>query len=159
MAQISSIGSGVYTSMDYLASTVALTESALETAFAVTSAALPVADVREFPTFGTPANIVNVPVYGQSTSLQVSAQADAPSLEITLNYVPSTHAALEALRVAGTQHTFRISLQNDSAGTDVSSFYFNGSVASFTITPSLSDSNQATMTLALTSDFVGPFGN
>ena len=111
------------------------------------------------PTFGTPANIVNVPVYGQSTSLQVSAQADAPSLEITLNYVPSTHAALEALRVAGTQHTFRISLQNDSAGTDVSSFYFNGSVASFTITPSLSDSNQATMTLALTSDFVGPFGN
>ena len=135
MAQISSIGSGVYTSMDYLASTVALDETTVEAAFAVTDAALPVSNVREFPTFGTPANIVNVPVYGSPTSLQVSAQADAPTLEITLNYVPNAavgpHTALEALRAAGTVHTFRISLQNEQSGTDISSFYFNASCCIF----------------------------
>ena len=161
MANISSIGSGVYTSMAYLtAGTTSLTAAAadINTAF-VSTDITNVTDVREFPTFGTPANIVNVPVYGQSISSQVTAQADAPTLEITLNYVPETHKTLEALRTSGVNHTWRIALQNDQVNTDQTFFYFNASVASFTVTPSLSDSNQATMTLALQSDFVGPIAN
>jgi hypothetical protein len=50
---------------------------------------LTVGNVREFPAVGAPANIVNVPVFGQRTSQTVGGQADAPSLEVTINYIPS----------------------------------------------------------------------
>lgn len=45
--------------------------------------------VKEFPAMGTPANIVNVPIYGRKNSLQIQGQADSPTMEITVNYVPS----------------------------------------------------------------------
>ena len=46
-------------------------------------------NVREFPQVGTPANIVQVPVFGQRQASTVQGQADAPSLEVTVNYIPS----------------------------------------------------------------------
>jgi hypothetical protein len=45
--------------------------------------------VKEFPAIGTPANIVKVPNYGRKSSLQIQGQADSPTMELTLNYVPS----------------------------------------------------------------------
>lgn len=45
--------------------------------------------VKEFPAMGTPANIVNVPIYGRKNSLQIQGQADSPTMELTLNYVPN----------------------------------------------------------------------
>jgi hypothetical protein len=43
--------------------------------------------VKEFPSIGTPANIVKVPNYGKKNSLQIQGQADAPTMELTVNYV------------------------------------------------------------------------
>ena len=122
-----------------------------------------VGNIREFPSLGTPANIVNVPVYGQSISSQVGGQADAPTLSFTLNYVPSVHAALDELRRDGTTQAWRVRLAAAEQGARGNSFdiyddfYFRGSVVSFEITPSLSDSNQATITVNITGDFAGPF--
>ena len=122
-----------------------------------------VGNIREFPSLGTPANIVNVPVYGQSISSQVGGQADAPTLEFTLNYVPEVHAALDALRRSGQFQAWRVRLASAEFGIRGNSFdifddfYFRGAVVSFEITPSLSDSNQATITLNISGDFAGPF--
>lgn len=44
-------------------------------------------NVREFPAIGAQPNIVNVPVFGQKQSQTVGGQSDAPTLEITVNYV------------------------------------------------------------------------
>lgn len=92
MAHISSLGAGIYSYLDiYSGATTPATENAAGYAalFATANAAdidrMP--SVREFPSIGTPANIVNVPVYGQATSSQVQGQSDAPTLEITVNYV------------------------------------------------------------------------
>jgi len=127
-----------------------------------------VGDLREFPSLGTPANIVNVPVYGQAQSQQVGGQSDAPTLEFTLNYNPAEHAVLDTLRRAGTQVTWRVRLSDVDgvqSDTDVPSdsdllyndIYFNGRVESFEITPSLSDSMQATFSVSCQSDFEGPY--
>jgi hypothetical protein len=51
--------------------------------------------VKEFPAMGTPANIVNVPIYGRKNSLQIQGQADSPTMEITVNYVPNMWAGGE----------------------------------------------------------------
>jgi hypothetical protein len=48
--------------------------------------------VKEFPAIGTPANIVKVPNYGKKNSLQIQGQADSPTMELTLNYVPALWA-------------------------------------------------------------------
>jgi len=121
-----------------------------------------VGNIREFPSLGTPANIVNVPVYGQSVSAQVSGQSDAPSLEFTLNYIPTEHAALDALRVSGAAVAFRVRLASAEAGLRANAgaafddFYFKGTVASMEITPALNDSTQATLALTINTDFFGP---
>lgn len=48
--------------------------------------------IKEFPAMGTPANIVKVPVYGKKNSVQIQGQADAPTMELTLNYIPALWA-------------------------------------------------------------------
>ena len=106
---------------------------------------------------------MNVPVYGQSISSQVGGQADAPTLSFTLNYVPSVHAALDNLRLSDAVQAWRVRLAAAEQGARgnvydlYDDFYFRGSVVSFEITPSLSDSNQATITVNITGDFAGPF--
>ena len=69
-----------------------------------------ITNVREFPSMGTPPNIVNVPVYGQATSQQIQGQSDAPSIELTLNYIASDWGTGTRLGDAvgnGTQYVFR----------------------------------------------------
>ena len=181
MALISNIGAGIFTTLSFEESTsnlvtafdaivAATTAADKQTAYAVSSTGLKdefgtgteVKNVREFPAFGAPANIVNVPVYGQSVSSQISGQSDAPTLEFTLNYVPGEAGtiALEGAVADGKTYFFKINLKNSEASTsDNAAFFVQGSLASFTVSPNLTDSNQATLTLTTTSDYIGPLAD
>jgi hypothetical protein len=130
-------------------------------------------NVREFPAMGTPPNIVNVPVYGQSQSQQIQGQADAPSMEITLNYVADdwkAGSALGALIGSGNSCVFRFALANSdplSYSTKVASaglgsvqntlWYFQGKIESLLVTPNLTDANQATIAITLQSKLYGAY--
>jgi len=132
-------------------------------------------NVREFPSVGTPPNIVNVPVYGQSTSQQIQGQADSPSMELQLNFVAEDWAAgtiLGDMVGDGTAYVFRFAmlnaeptaLESDSVGAGAglgsvenSIWYWYGKVEALLINPQLTDSNSATVTLSVQSDFQGAF--
>lgn len=137
-----------------------------------------ITNVREFPALGTPANIVNVPVYGQAISSQVGGQADAPTIEITLNYVASdwqnTANYLGALVGLDTQYSFRFTLLNDiptgsTAATKYAStaaglgtvansiWYWVGRVEALLVNPQLTDAVTATLTLSTQTDFYGAY--
>jgi len=177
MAHISSIGAGVFSAM--AVNTTAITDlstvdtlSELVAKFTTNADFTEIKNVREFPQIGTPANIVNVPVYGQKQSSQVQGQADAPTLELTINYVPSEWTpttALGALVGDGKVYAFQFSLLNakpaglnTTAGTsgvgsvDNSNFYWVGKVEALLVSPNLTDANQATLTLSIIGDFFGP---
>jgi len=133
-----------------------------------------ITNVREFPSIGTPANIVNVPVYGQKTSSQIQGQADAPTLEITLNFVPSLWAKaadyLGSFVGNGKSYYFRLAMLNVDPGTgkyastaaglgtvDNSQWFWIGKIEALSVSPQLTDANQATLTLSAQSDFYGAF--
>lgn len=206
MAHIASIGAGLFSTIMICRATTAsgvdlvsragdYTEAQWNTIFSDHDIASPVAlgtgtptaqpfeiitNLREIPAFGTPANIVNVPVYGQNTSSQIQAQADAPSLEVTLNYVPSLWSSTDANSLNGllnnrTQVLIGITLSNNEitgsgdaaayeratgrpiAAVENSATFFVGRMEALQVTPSLSDTNQATLTLSAQSGFFGPF--
>jgi len=177
MAHITSIGAGIYSAL--AVNTTPITDlSTVDTLSELvgkfTSAVNfeEIRNVREFPQIGTPANIVNVPVYGQKTSSQIQGQADAPTLEMTINYVPSEWAAgtdLGDLVGDGNVYAFQFSLLNAKpAGLNTtagltglgsvanSNFYFVGKVEALLVSPQLTDANQATLTLSVLGDFFGP---
>ena len=175
MAHITSIGAGIYSALAVNTTpitdvTSADTAAELEALFASAGAFSEIKNVREFPQIGTPANIVNVPVYGQKTSSQIQGQADAPTLEMTINYVPSEWASgstLGDLVGDSSVYAFQFSLLNtkpdaltaDAAGLGAvanSNFYFLGKVEALLVSPQLTDANQATLTLSLIGEFVGP---
>jgi hypothetical protein len=188
MAHISSIGASKFTTLDYVLNTAnsdISTAAALndlfisnQTAILATdtatdetpeSAVVHVGNIREFPSLGSPANIVNVPVYGSAVSSQVAGQSDNASLEFSLNYVPSDHYALETIRKAGSRLCFRVRLADADITVDANrivtadnadtfaDFFFFGKIASFEIQPGLTDALQATMSIAIDGDFNGPF--
>lgn len=158
------------------------TAAALGACFASTKYSR-VTNIREFPSIGAPANIINVPQYGQKISSQVQGQADAPTLELTINYVPDSWksgSTLGNLIGDGTQRVFRFTLLNElplgydwlatrpaSAGTCIggndanpvenSSWYFVGRVEALLINPQLTDATTATLTLSTQSDFFGAY--
>ena len=169
MAHISSLGAGIYTYLDIFSGTIpALTDTASEFAalFQTANAAdidrMP--SVREFPSVGTPSNIVNVPVYGQATSSQIQGQADAPSLDVTVNYVPEDMQVIEALK--GQEVAIRVLMSGGSLAladslaatiaTENTEFYFIGKVEAILVNPQLTDATTATVTLSAQSDFFGP---
>lgn len=177
MAHITSIGAGIYsalcvntTEITDLASVDTLSE--LVAKFSSSSNFTEIKNVREFPQIGTPANIVNVPVYGQKTSSQIQGQSDSPNLEITLNFVPSEWAAgttLGDLVGDGKVYAFQFSMLNAKpAGLNTtagggglgsvanSNFYFVGKVEALLVSPQLTDANQATLTLSAQGGFFGP---
>lgn len=192
MAHISSIGAGIFSDLSIAApSTVPLfanldTQSEFDALFATEIASaggvkaaatfVRVANVREFPSIGAPANVVNVPVYGQKFSQTIGGQADAPSLEITLNYVATDWAPgtiLGGLVDSGTQAVFRFSLLNSeptlataakyastAAGlgsVQNSNYYWIGKMESLLVNPQLTDANTATLTLSIQSKFFGAY--
>jgi len=173
MAHISTLGAGIFTYLDIFKGSIPTgTDTAAECAALFVGSTPGTADadhvrmpsVREFPSVGTPANIVNVPVYGQNTSSQVQGQADAPSLEVTVNYIPSEMEALHNL--IGQKVVFRFLMAasactaDEGAGSTLAKanteFYFVGKIEAILVNPQLTDANTATVTLSAQSDFFGP---
>lgn len=195
MSHITSIGANLFSDLSIAEATANLTAAeiaALDTSaefqalFATeiasvggTKAAntfIRVKNAREFPPLGTPPNIVNVPVYGQKTSQQIQAQADAPTFEVTLNFVPAEWAdstLLGEMVGDGVVRVFRFTLMNsEPTGTGATKyastapgigtvpntqFYFAGKVEALQVTPSLSDSGTATVTFSVQTAFFGSF--
>jgi hypothetical protein len=184
MAHITSYGAGIFSDLSVVNAPWAGAMPTATGAKAAFDALFPTAgtdftrilDVREFPSIGDPANIVNVPVYGKKLSSQVSGQADAPNLEMTLNYIPNNWAdgtTLGDMVGADELHAFRFTLLNGdpevagavgwgSAPTDIgvvpnSMWYFVGKIASLLANPQLTDANTATLTLSIQSDFYGAY--
>jgi len=197
MAHITSIGAGLFSDMavatpavdldndaleglDTAAEFAALFASEIESDGGVLAAGafVRIKNVREFPAVGTPANIVNVPNYGSKTSYQIQGQADAPSMELTLNYIPQEWAK-EAGNILGNMvgdsiaRVWRFSLLNtEPTGTGAtkyaslpaglgtipnSEFYFVGKLEAIVYNPQLTDANQATLTLSLQSPLFGAY--
>lgn len=197
MAHISSIGAGMFSDLAVAVPAAPLSPaqlSALDSAaefqalFATEIASIGgtkaagtfvrVKNVREFPAMGTPPNVVNVPVYGSATSQQIQGQADAPSMEITLNFVASEWAKEEANILGsmvgnGKQYVFRFTLMNSaptgsadtkyastSAGLGTvqnSQYYWIGKLEALQVSPQLTDANTATITITIQSDFFGAY--
>ena len=177
MAHITSIGAGVYSAL--AVNTTAITNittadplTELVALFSAAASFKEVKNVREFPQIGTPANLVNVPTYGQKTSQQIQGQSDAPNLEVTINYVaadwdPTVVGGLGAKVGDGKQYAFQFSLLNTKPATletnaaglgakENSNFYFVGKLEALLVSPQLTDANQATLTLSIQSEFYGP---
>jgi len=187
MAHITSIGAGIYSDLSFSVdetaakataiatpnyTNLALLFSSLQTVGATTETAgcyKRIENVREFPSMGTPPNIVNVPTFGFKTSKQVQGQADAPSFEVTLNYVPSdwitTANYLGYYITLGRQMMFRFTLLNgvptaygsNAFVTQNSQYFWLGKMEALQISPQLTDANQATLTISIQSDFYGAF--
>jgi hypothetical protein len=192
MTQITSIGAGLFSDLAIAVPTTDLTAgalAALDTAAEFqalfvseilsggsksTDTFVRIQNVREFPSMGTPPNIVNVPVYGSATSQQIQGQSDAPSIEVQLNYVPADWAAgtiLGDMVGDGVQYVFRFTLLNseplgyDSNATPAngigsvanSQYYWVGKAEALQVNPQLTDSNTATVTMSIQSDFFGAF--
>jgi|SRR6478609_1415699 len=193
MGHIASIGAGMFSDMSvaFDAAGVApppditISAGALETAFHAMFATeinavngilaansfVRIRNVRTFPPIGTPPNIVNVPVYGQSTSQQIQGQADAPSMEVTLNYVATDWAEgthLGDLIGSGKQATFRFALLNNEPAewgsvaaelgqVENTVWYFIGKIDSLLVTPNLTDANQATVAVTMNSKVYGAY--
>jgi hypothetical protein len=173
MAHISSLGAGVFTYLDVFTGTIPdNTDTAAEVAALFVGSTPGTSDadhvrmpsVREFPSIGTPANIVNVPVYGQKISSQVQGQADAPSLEVTVNYVADDMAAIHALIGQNLAVRFMMCAsavtEDESAdstiATENTEFYFLGKIEAILVNPALTDAVTATVTLSTQTDFFGP---
>jgi len=197
MSHITSIGSGIYSDLAVATPATPLSVSALaaldtaaefQALFATeidtiggTKAAntfVRIKNVREFPAMGTPPNVVNVPTYGSKTSRQIQGQADAPSLEITVNFVAADWAKdvtniLGSAVGDGKQYVFRFSLMNSeptatgatkyasTAGgigtVENSQYYWIGKIEALQVNPQLTDANTATITLTIQSDFYGAY--
>ena len=135
-------------------------------------------NVREFPAMGAQPNIVNVPVFGAKSSQQILGQSDLPSMEITLNYIPSDWAK-EASNILGSmvgdgkQYVFRFTLLNSeptgSGATKYASipagigtvpnseYYWVGKLEALQVTPQLTDATTATITLTSQSAIYGAY--
>jgi len=193
MSHISSIGAGMFSDMAVSIPTSPLSAGALaalntagefQDLFAVgiesvggtkgAATFVRIKNVREFPSLGTPPNIVNVPVYGQKTSQQIQGQSDAPSIELTLNYIPSEWADGTLLGDAvgdGNQYVFRFALLNAEPTTYASEavpangigsvqnsqYYWIGKIEAIQVNPQLTDANTATVTISMQSAFFGAF--
>jgi len=197
MAHISSIGAGVFSDLavatpatDFTTATLAALDTAAEfqalfaneiESVGGTKAAntfVRIKNVREFPSMGTPPNVVNVPVYGSKTSQQIQGQADSPTMEITLNFVAAEWAKesaniLGSMVGDGKQYVFRFALMNaqptgagatkfasTSAGVGTvqnSQYYWVGKLEALQVNPQLTDANTATVTITVQSEFFGAY--
>ena len=134
-------------------------------------------NIRDMPSFGTPANIIKVPVYGRDQTLSVGAQPDAPDLEFTINYVGSewdadaTADSINSIKADGVTRPMMVSLlssQSDSSrmgmegGGGLSQvpngvIFFGGRVESALFNPMRDDAATVTVALSVQTDFFGPF--
>lgn len=194
MAHINSIGAGIFSdlaiSLEAVPATLPTTDAGWMALFAtelaegvITGTATlgefaRIKNIREFPAMGVPPNIVNVPVYGHKTSQQVQGQSDAPSMEITVNYVGTTWQKatgyLGNLIGDGKQYVFRFALMNSQpTGADAatkysstvqglgtvenSQYFWVGKLEAMVVNPQLTDANTATVTLTVQSAMAGAY--
>jgi hypothetical protein len=177
MAFHTSIGAGTFSALAISNTAVPTTlpafdnQAAWEAFFAETDDFDEIKNIREMPSFGSPANIIKVPQFGVAQSLSIGAQPDAPDLELTLNYIAADWAAGETLADYvrnKTQRVFQFSLLYARPGNlstsatglgtvENSNIYFVGRLESILVEPSLSDANTATLAMSIQSDFFGPF--
>lgn len=140
--------------------------------------------IRDMPSFGTPANIIKVPVYGQAQTQSIGAQADAPDLELTINFVAgnwdkssSTTAFATSGKLGdgvadGVNKVFQVALltarsasttlvpaigANNLGSVPNALIYFVGKIESLLINPARDDAMTATVALSIQSDFYGPY--
>lgn len=199
MAHINTLGAGIYSDLSIHVPTADLslpspmtsatnlatlftTPIAQTTAYAATPGAntfVSIKNVREFPSIGAPANIVNVASYGSKASKQINGQSDAPTIELTINYLPSEWSAdtsgvnssyLGPRLGDGKVYCFRFTLLNTAAtgtlassaagygsGVQNSEWYWYGKLEALLINPQLTDANTATLTISVQTDFAGPY--
>ena len=197
MAHISSLGAGMFSDLavampttDLSAAALAALDTAVEfqalfaseiESIGGTKGAntfVRIKNVREFPSMGTPPNVVNVPTFGSKTSRQIQGQADSPSMEITLNYIPADWAKESGNLLGnavgdGITRVFRFSLLNSeptaSGATKYAStsgglgtvqnsqYYWYGKIEALQVNPQLTDANTATVTITIQSDFYGAY--
>ena len=145
----------------------------------------PITNLREPPAIGTPPNLINVPEFENETAIQVQGQADPNNLEILTNYVPArwTKArlgkflgdgktylfamylvnakppgySLKRTGITGSDKTLSAWVGSADAGPENDVFFFHAAMPAQSIQANLRESNQATVTLALKSHFVGPY--
>ena len=117
MAHISSLGAAMFTDLSVsalpktTAQLTAIVDGAVshfgteaapnDVATAAAGQFIRISHIKEFPAIGTPANVVKVPEYGAKTSKQIQGQADSPTMEVTLNYIPGLWAD-STLSIEGT---------------------------------------------------------
>ena len=200
MAHILSIGVGLFSDVSFstdlasfsMVNAATLTEANWRTLFGTevldnvagggAGAFRRIYNIRELPQMGVPPNIVNVPNYGTKASKQIQGQADSPSFEIVLNYVPQ--AWQDTANYIGDYvgnsfvYPFRFTLLNTEptgGGTAAvkwaslnaaafglgtvanSQYFFAGKLEALQISPQLTDANQATLTVSMQSDLYGPY--
>lgn len=161
-----------------------LNETNLKGNFATAADFEEIANIRDMPAFGTPANIVKVPVYGQAQTQSIGAQSDAPDLELTINFVPddwakngnsfATSGTLGDAVADGIAKVFQFALLPAkppalttaltagvggtlAAPVPNALIYFVGKMESLLITPARDDASTATVALSIQSDFYGPY--
>jgi hypothetical protein len=161
-----------------------LNETNLKANFATVADFEEIKNIRDMPSFGTPANIVKVPVYGQAQTQSIGAQPDAPDLELTINYIASDWAKAGASFATtgtvgdavgdGVAKVFQFALLPSKAPNLTTStttgvggtvalpvpnalIYFVGKIESLLVNPSRDDASTATVALSIQSDFYGPF--
>ena len=151
---------------------------ALFTGITSTGEYVTIEHVRDLPAIGTPPSLVNVPEYGLAQSLKVGVQADAPDLELTLNFVATqwkkagatfaTTGTLGDLKDEGTPVVFQLVLAGakpasyncTAAGLGTVPnilFYWVGRIEAYSVQAARDDAATATVSLSLLSDFYGPF--
>jgi hypothetical protein len=193
MAYPTSISAAQYSALavSRVAVPTTLTEATLKANFSgsTTSGArgdyVEIKNIRDMPAFGTPANIVKVPVYGQAQTQSIGAQSDAPDLELSINFVADDWAKVNSTfgnpsgssagtgtlgdAVAdGVAKVFQFALLPakptslnalvGGVGTVPNALiYFVGKMESLLITPSRDDASTATVALSIQSDFYGPY--
>ncbi len=203
MAHIASLGAAMFTDLSVTAVpktqanlaaiadgtlthfTDVINEAALPASIASATHYVRITNIKEFPAIGTPANIVKVPEYGAKTSKQIQGQADAPTMEITLNYIPglwadntlavpgATAGTFEKTNIKindGNIYMFRFSLLalepatydavtgvGDIGSVGNSSYYFLGKLEALEVTPSLTDALSAKLTISVQSDIKGAY--
>jgi hypothetical protein len=189
MAHITSIGAGIFSDLSVACAATPPTFASLDTAAefqalftsmieSIGGTKAPgtyvrIHNIRSFPAMGTPPNIVKVPIYGQKISQQIQGQADAPQMEIEMNFVPADWAQetgnILGLMVGdGNQYVFRFSLLNSQPtvwDSDVgglgavpnSQYYWIGKIEALEVTPQLTDANTAKITITIQSSFFGAY--
>jgi hypothetical protein len=147
-----------------------LTSTNLSALFVTAADVHEVPDIRDMPSFGQPANIVKVPVYGQAQTQSVGAQADAPDLELVINYVPSKWDPSGNLRNKvgdGISKVFMFSFLTARPATTLytvgglgsapnANIFFVGRMESLLINPARDDAATANISMSIQSDFYGP---